>query len=553
MNEHLSDRSGAYVSRPRGKSGGPFSSLPVGAGVAAAAAGLVFLLAPGFQAPQAPPPAPASAKPAAPAVPAAAVSVAAAAAPSVRAAAPAVESVKVPTAARPSWAGAKDQQTWLWPRHLSIRNDEGTIHRKLIGWFPANPEAKRLLYSLTVDRVETRLYEDEIAAFESRLAAEAEARRLEEAAAAARKAEALAQAQAMQAAQANAAAVSRAQQGLTDALARQNREREEAAARAEETAAAGTPAPARTKAPPTKRRPTASRVGQIALAAPAPAAVQAAAPAAASAPAAPGAALFTAAMVEAWMKEIRKHQLNILQAKRGAVQVRDVSVDKGGPRMAELTYADGRKEVVPYDPLVFDLKGTGIKTSPKKVLFDLYGYGKNDKAQWMNDLDENAGILVFDADGSGDSGKNGGEVFGDRTDLAGVGRPTGFVDGFQALRALVLKAVDAGVLGRDVLDHGILDASALAALEKAYGLKMKPGGFNRKAVSLASLGIKSIALSLEPTQRAPDFDGQGNDLVVQPGAVFLRADGTTGSYMNVWLKAQLGNLGLTTVARLDQR
>ncbi|MCR4294701.1 MAG: hypothetical protein NUW21_04155, partial [Elusimicrobia bacterium] len=257
----------------------------------------------------------------------------------------------------------------------------------------------------------------------------------------------------------------------------------------------------------------------------------------------PGAAALTAEM----LAEIRAREREAIRLSKGAVSARDVSAKDGRPMM-ELVYDNGRKEVVPYDPLVFDLKGGGIKTTAGRVLFDLYGYGQADKTQWMNDLDEGTGILVFDTDGRGGSGANGSEVFGDRTVLAGVGQPSGFANGFEALRALVKKAVAEGVLGREVLDRELLDAAALAKLGKAYGLGMKVGGFNRPAVSLAEAGVEAIALSRAPTQRAADFDGQANDLLLQPGAVFLRRDGTTGSYMNVWLKAKRGNLGLKKVS-----
>ncbi len=596
MNSHPT---GAYTTppSPNRKALAKTKLLPLGAGVAAAAVGLVWLLAPGFQAPQAPAPdAPVpSAEPApvAVAAPAAAVAAAPVAAPdaapvAARAAAAApmaaanaaptvaagreggmmTEGVKPPAAARPKWVDAKVTQSWTWPRHLSIRNDEGTIDRRLVGWFPANPAAKRMLYALTVDRVETRLYEDEIAAFESRTAEELEARRKQEAEDAARKEQELAQVQAAQdqtaKAQAHKAAMAHADQLFDEAQAAA---RANAAAAAGQAAAGAPAAPA--KAGPAKRsrnaihsNPAVAQAAQLgrgpayqAAGAAGPGAgagggaiaIGAFVPAAVVGNAAPAAKSFRdSPEYQKWLEEARKVERNELKNEKHAVSVRDVTVEGGRP-MAELTYANGRQEVVPYDPLVFDLKGTGIKTSPKKVLFDLYAYGQSDKTQWMNDLEEGTGILVFDATGSGGSGKNGGEVFGDRTDLTGVGQPTGFANGFEALTGLARKAVGAGVLKQDVLDQGILDEKALAALEKAYGLKMKTGGFNRKPISLAAAGVKAIALSKEATQRAPDFDGQANDLVLQPGAVFLRADGTTGSYMNVWLKAKNGNLGLTTV------
>ena len=228
---------------------------------------------------------------------------------------------------------------------------------------------------------------------------------------------------------------------------------------------------------------------------------------------------------------------------------RQIGMENGRP-MAELTMADGTKKIVPYDPLVFDLKGTGVKTGSRKVLFDLYGHGRADKTQWMNDLDDGVGVLVFNVKGDGKSGRNGAEVFGDRTDLEGLGRPSGYANGFEALRGLAKKAVDDGVLAKEAVADEILDEKDLAALEKAYGLKMKVGGLNKEAISLKKAGVSAIALSKAAPQRANDFDGQQNDLMMQPGAVFLRSDGTTGTYMNVWLSAKEGNLGLKSVKHL---
>jgi hypothetical protein len=459
MNDHSRDRSSdAYTSPPRPvKKTVSSSRLPLGAGVAAAAAGLVWFFSPGFSASKAPAPVlPAPAAEPVLAMPKSAgpLKARAAAAP-VRArraeveSAPEMASVKEASFVQPAWVTAKASQGWTWPRRVGINDGEGVISRKLAGWFPANAAGKTLQYLLTADRVETLLYEDDIPAYEMRREAEAAARR------------------------------------------------EVAAAHAQ----------GRNQAAIVTQGPRGVNID---------------------------------------LEKIRENERAALKIKKGAATVRDVTV-AGGPPLAELVYASGQKEVVPYDPLVFDLKGTGIKTTPKKVLFDLYGYGKAEKTQWMNDLDEGAGILVFNSNGSGHSGKSGAEVFGDRTDLTGVGQPTGLANGFEALRALVQKAVAENILPQEALDRGMLDSASLAALEKAYGLKMKVGGFNHKDISLAEAGIQAIALSQAPTQRVPDFDDQSNDLLVQPGAVFLRRDGTSGTYMNVWLKAKLGNLGLKTV------
>jgi hypothetical protein len=247
----------------------------------------------------------------------------------------------------------------------------------------------------------------------------------------------------------------------------------------------------------------------------------------------------------ATMEDMRESMRERMMKRTGAVKVSDVA--GGGPngrRMMELTFADGSTQQIPYDPLVFDLKGRGAQTDDRRVLFDLYGKGGEDKQQWMNDFDAGTGVLVFDADGGGKSGTSGAEVFGDRTDLSGVGRPDGFENGFAALRGLAEKAVTEGVLSRETVDGGVLNAEALAALEKAYGLRMKVGGLNKKAISLAQAGVASISLASAPTRFVHDYDSRGNGLMLQAGAVFTRADGSTGAYMNVWLSAKTGNLGL---------
>lgn len=441
--------------------GNPLKNSPqiVGAGVAAAV-GLVWLLAPGFNSPkpEAPSSTPALAMPER-VVPQAKTAVAASR--RVEAAFTAeTKTVQTASFSKPAWVDAATPPGWVWPRHIQIQGDGVTIDRRLVGWHPKNAAGKTLLYSLTVDRTETRMYEDEIPAFEARIAAEEAAR--------------------------------------------------VAAEDARKRALAAPPAAARNPAQMTPEEIAAT-------------------------------------------KARRGKALQEFIKSKGAASGKDISDYAKDPWVGtlELTFADGRKELIHYDPLVFDLKGTGVKTSPKKVLFDLIGFGKSDKTQWMNDLEEGTGVLVFDAKGTGRSGKNGSEVFGDRTDLEGLGRPSGFANGFEALHAFVRKAVKEGVLKQDSLDKGVLDAAALVALEKAYGLKMKLGGMNREPVSLARAGVAEIALSRAPIQRAANFDGQGNDLLLQPGAVFKRADGSTGGYMNVWLAPQFGNLGLKTGKHLN--
>ena len=197
---------------------------------------------------------------------------------------------------------------------------------------------------------------------------------------------------------------------------------------------------------------------------------------------------------------------------------------------------DGSKRMVRASPLVFDLVGGGVRTSGRTVLYDLYGTGNKQRMEWINDIPAGMGLLVFDAEKTGVSGENGLGLFGDSTDLDGDGKADGFLDGFKALRAFVAKAIREQVIPGSVWGAGILGASDLGALEKAYGLKMRVGGLNGPAKSLAAAGIAAISFTGAKVETAANFDGQGNDAARQEGAVFLRRDGTTGAYEDVWFK-----------------
>ena len=190
------------------------------------------------------------------------------------------------------------------------------------------------------------------------------------------------------------------------------------------------------------------------------------------------------------------------------------------------------------EPLVFDLPGTGIKTSARKVIYGITGTKADDKLMWINEVEEGMGILVFDADKNGVSGKTGLELFGDQTDLNGDGKADGFPDGYSALRAFVDRAAADGILAKGARARGLLDAADLAALERAYGLKMKVGGFNRAPISLAEAGVRELAFSEAPAEPKREFDGRGNGLSLQQGAGFTRRDGTRGIYADVWLTAK---------------
>ncbi len=229
----------------------------------------------------------------------------------------------------------------------------------------------------------------------------------------------------------------------------------------------------------------------------------------------------------------------------------DDSKPFGSKRTYGLEFLNGDQivgeQIWQASPLVFDLAGRGPQTAAGSVLYDIDGKGRKDSLQWIDDLAPGTGLLVFDGDGDGKPGENGTELFGDRTKLDGKS----FADGFQALRALVEKAVDAGVIAPRALEEQRLNSGDLAALEKAYGLKMKVGGFNKPAISLAQAGVKAIALSRGKITRVHDFDARGNDLMLQDGAVFLLADGKTAIYGDAWLVSKRPSM-LSQDRRVDE-
>lgn len=212
----------------------------------------------------------------------------------------------------------------------------------------------------------------------------------------------------------------------------------------------------------------------------------------------------------------------------------DPSKPFGQRNVYDVTYNDGSRDTVTASPLVFDLSGSGVRTSVKRILFDIIGKGRRDHLNLINDIEDGMGVLAFDPDGDGRSGENGLELFGSASDINGDGRADGHSDGFAALEALVRRAVHEGVLPRETLSRDRLLAFDLAALGARYGLKMKLGGLNRPAVTLNQAGVVEIKLSRKEVFKVKDFDGQGNDVSRKPGAEFTRPDGTTGAYEDVW-------------------
>ena len=202
-----------------------------------------------------------------------------------------------------------------------------------------------------------------------------------------------------------------------------------------------------------------------------------------------------------------------------------------GHRNQWIQEADGVKTVQESSPLVFDLDGNGIGTSHRRIAFDLDGGGIPEK---VHDILSGDALLVFDADKDGLAGETGRELFGDNTDLDGDGKREGYKDGFEALRALGKKAVREGVLEEGALDDLRLDPSELDALGRAYGLGLRPDSLLGQVVSLTEAGVVEVALSAHRSTKRKDFDGRGNSLMRRTGAVFLRSDGTPGTYADLW-------------------
>ena len=176
------------------------------------------------------------------------------------------------------------------------------------------------------------------------------------------------------------------------------------------------------------------------------------------------------------------------------------------------------------DPLAFDKGNDGFKTKPETIDFDIDGDGIADK---INDVDEF--VLAFDSNNSGIAGENGLELFGDGTDLDGDGKPDGYKDGFEALKALALKYDLISV------NDNVLDAEDLKFLQNKVGLSMKDG-YKGESYTFEELGITAINLpSTDEVETQEDFDGQGNNLMTQQGATFV-IDGEEVEYADVWHK-----------------
>ncbi|MBI3550606.1 MAG: hypothetical protein HY078_16330 [Elusimicrobia bacterium] len=185
---------------------------------------------------------------------------------------------------------------------------------------------------------------------------------------------------------------------------------------------------------------------------------------------------------------------------------------------------------VHISPLVFDLAGgRGVQTSDLWIRYDVRGSGQD---QRIHDIGPGMGLLVFDADKDGVAGTSGLELFGERTSLNGAKRPDGFKDGFDALQALAAMAEAEGVLPKGTVASRELGPEALRALGRAYGLGMRVGSVAAETVRLEDAGVRAIRLSAARSTAAADLNGI-DDVIRRDGAMFVRADGTTGSYEDV--------------------
>lgn len=190
------------------------------------------------------------------------------------------------------------------------------------------------------------------------------------------------------------------------------------------------------------------------------------------------------------------------------------------------------------DPLVIDLNGDGLRTRPGRVVFDIDADGKRDS---VSDIAKGDGLLVFDADGDGRSGQNGGELFGDAARLGGGGGGK-ISDGFQALEALIVRAVEDGLIGPEAGLRNSLSREDLAALEDAWGLRVRIGGFRGRDRRLTDIGIVRLDFGAASGTRHEDFDGRGNALSVADGAQVVMLDGSRRAYGELWLRKKAGTL-----------
>lgn len=249
----------------------------------------------------------------------------------------------------------------------------------------------------------------------------------------------------------------------------------------------------------------------------------------------------------------RKERLTGGRLKVTAGVTAELLKDEGardGFRMMRVTDSEGfmleyaaapRPEAV--DPLVIDLDGDGLRTRGRRVAFDIDGDGKRDS---LNDIDDGDGLLVFDADGDGRAGEDGGELLGDAARLDGASGGK-LPDGFAALETLVALAAADGLLSPEVGLRNSLSREDLEALEDSWGLRVRLGGLKGRDRRLSEAGVVRLDLASGPGTRHEDYDGRGNALTAAAGAQVVLADGARRAYGELWLRKKTGTL--TPVAR----
>ena len=223
-------------------------------------------------------------------------------------------------------------------------------------------------------------------------------------------------------------------------------------------------------------------------------------------------------------------------------EIAAMTTSKDGFNLMQIKESEGfiiqySPPAVPADPLVLDLDGDGLKTSHRRTLFDIDGDGQRDS---VSEVSAGDAVLVFDPDGDGRIGEDGGELFGDHTRIPGFDKAP--VDGYAALATLAGKAVEDGLVPPGAVEGRRLRAEDIVALEDAWGLRVRVGGLRAPARRLSELGVVELSLGRPDGERIVDYDGRGNDLSPGRGAEAVFADGRRRAYGDLWLKRRGGEL-----------
>jgi T1SS-143 domain-containing protein len=203
----------------------------------------------------------------------------------------------------------------------------------------------------------------------------------------------------------------------------------------------------------------------------------------------------------------------------GSNETNDLLIDLANPTgWTTLSDLFGTAIVAAADPIVIDLDGNGYTFSSlgDGVAFDLDADGARDKVAWNTSGD---GMLAMDVNGNGVI-DNGSELF---TPWFNGG---GFANGSEALASLDSN-------GDGVIDAGDAAFANLVIWQDANGDGVSDAG---ELKTLAEHGIVSLSAGTTPAEDI--IDGQS---VVGEGG-FTRADGSTGSYVEVELETLAGLL-----------